>query len=79
MNHYVEPRGLTVSEFAKKLEISRKHLSEIIHGHKRVTPSIAVRLAHELDTSPTLWVNLQSAVDIWDAEREFAERHQSAA
>jgi antitoxin HigA-1 len=74
----MEPRQLSVSAFAKELEISRKHLSEIINGHQRITPNIAVRLAHRLGTTPTLWLNLQNGVDIWDAEKEFADR-QSAA
>lgn len=78
VGHYLEPRGITVSDFARTLEISRKHLSDIVNGHKRITPAIAVRLAHALDTSPSLWVNLQSAVDIWDAEKEFAETRPAA-
>ena len=69
--HYLEPNKLSVSEFAETLGISRKHLSDIVNGHVRVTPSVAVRLAHALDTSPALWVNLQTAVDIFDAEQAY--------
>ncbi len=69
--HYLEPNKLSVSMFAAKLGISRKHLSDIVNGRARVTPSVAVRLAHALNTSPALWVNLQTAVDIFDAEQEY--------
>ena len=61
--HYLEPNNLSVSKFAGRLGISRKHLSDIVNGRVRVTPSVAVCLAHALDTSPALWVNLQTAVD----------------
>ena len=69
--HYLEPKSVTVGKFAGKLGISRKHLSDIVNGRARVTPSVAVRLAHALDTSPALWVNLQTAVDIFDAEQAY--------
>ncbi len=69
--HYLEPNKLSVSKFAGTLGISRKHLSDIVNGRVRVTASVAVRLAHALDTSPALWVNLQTAVDIFDAEQAY--------
>jgi addiction module HigA family antidote len=74
--HYLEPRALSVSQFARDLGVSRKHLSDIVNGRARVTPSVAVRLARALGTSPALWVNLQAAVDIFDAEQEYV--HKSA-
>lgn len=64
--------NVTVSAFANKVGISRKHLSDIVNDRARVTPAVAVRLAHALGTSAALWINLQSAVDLFDAEREFA-------
>lgn len=72
--HYLEPRRLSVSQFARDLGVSRKHLSDVVNGRARVTPNVAVRLAHALGTSPALWVNLQAAVDIFDAELEYAHR-----
>ena len=71
-------RGLTVSALAVVLGISRKHLSGIVNGKARVTPEVAARLAHALDTSTALWVNLQAAVDAWDAEQEYRRRHRAA-
>ena len=65
---FMDERGYTISGLSRDLEVSRKHLSEIIDGHQRITPEIAVRLAHRLDTTPNLWLNLQNAVDIWEAD-----------
>jgi antitoxin HigA-1 len=75
---FMVERGLTVSGLSQKLDVSRKHLSEIINGHQRISPSIAVRLAHHLETTPHLWLNLQNAVDIWEAEREYHSSHSAA-
>ena len=74
VKHYLKPKNVSVSKFAKELGISRKHLSDIVNGNARVSASIAVHLAHALDTSPALWVNLQAAVDIFDAEQKYAQR-----
>ena len=62
---------MTVSAFAKDIGVSRKHLSDIVNDRARVTPAVAVRLAHALGTSAALWVNLQAAVDVFDAEKEY--------
>lgn len=77
-NLFMDERGLTVSGLSKQLEVSRKHLSEIINGHQRISPNIAVRLAHHLETTPLLWLNLQNAIDVWDAEREFHDSYSAA-
>ena len=42
-----------------------------MHGRGRVTPDTAVRFAQELDTTPELWLNLQGAVDIFDAKQQL--------
>ncbi len=79
--HYLEPNKLAVSKFAGTLGISRKHLSDIVNGRVRVTPSVAVRLARALNTSPALWINLQTAVDIFDAEKayEYTAKNETVA
>lgn len=74
--HYLDPRGLSITAFSAVLDVSRKHLSDVINGHARITPMLAVRLAHALDTTPTFWLNLQNAVDIYEAEQEFAIRYR---
>lgn len=62
---------MQIKALAGQIGITRKHMSNIVHGWVRVTPQIAVRLARVLNTSPALWINLQSAVDIHEAEQEF--------
>ena len=66
---YLKPCGIKISELAEAIDISTKHLSRIINGHERVTPATAMRLSKALNTSARLWLNMQSAVDAYDAEK----------
>lgn len=67
---YLRPLGLTQEEFAKALGISRPRANELVNGRRSVTPDTAFRLAKAFKTSPQYWLNLQSAVDLYDAERK---------
>ena len=51
------PLGLSVSDAAKALRVSRKTLSEILNGHARISPEMAIRLAIAFDTTPESWLN----------------------
>lgn len=64
--------GMTQSEFAKRLGISRRTISEIVHERRPITPDMAVRLGHFLDTTPESWLNMQHAFDVWDLETHHA-------
>jgi addiction module HigA family antidote len=68
--HYLEERGVSVAALARAIGVSRKHMSDIVNGRSRIEPSTAARLAKVFGTSTALWLNLQAAVDAWDADRE---------
>jgi|GEM_PF-350705 len=67
--HYLLPGGITQKNFSDVIEVSEKHLSQLINGRRRLDPDIAVRIAKTLGTTTELWLNLQKAVDLWDAEQ----------
>ena len=69
---YLEPLGLSVTETAKGLEISRKGLSAILNGRTGISPAMAVKLSRAFGTTPELWLNLQSQYDLWHAKREVS-------
>ncbi len=64
-----EPMGLTVTEAAKALGISRKTLSAILNGRAGISPEMAVRLSIAFDTSAESWLNQQVQYDLWLAEQ----------
>ena len=66
----LEPLGLSVTEAAKGLGVSRKTLSSIINGKAGVSPEMAVRLSIAFNTSSESWINQQSQYDLWQAEQK---------
>ena len=68
--HYLEPLNLSISALSGMLNVSRKTVSKIVNGHGSVTPDMALRLSVTLDTSPELWLNLQSNHDLWKVSHE---------
>ena len=63
----IKPLGMTITEAAKDLGISRKMLSEIVNGKGRVGPEIALRIAKATNTSPESWLAMQNKLDLWNA------------
>jgi addiction module HigA family antidote len=64
---YLRPLGLSVSSAAKALGVARKTLSALLNERAGISPAMAFRLAKALDTSPELWINLQTQFDLWQA------------
>lgn len=65
----LDPLGLTVTEAAKGLGVSRKTLSGILNGRAGISPEMAVRLSIAFDTSAESWINQQTQYDLWHAEQ----------
>lgn len=65
----LEPLGLTVTEAAKALGMSRKTLSAILNGRAGISPEMAVRLSIAFDNSAESWMNQQVQYDLWIAEQ----------
>jgi len=69
----IEPLGLTVTDAAKGLGISRKTLSSILNGKAGISPEMAVRLSIAFNTSSESWLNQQTQYDLWRAEQRRGE------
>lgn len=61
--------GITVTEAAKQLGVTRVTFSRIINGKSGISPDMALRLAQWLETTPDSWLNMQIAYDLWQAEQ----------
>lgn len=65
----LEPLGLTITDAARSLGVSRKTLSGILNGRAGISPEMAVRLSIAFGTSAESWMNQQVQYDLWHAER----------
>lgn len=58
-------RGVSVTEAARRIGVSRVTLSRVRHGHAAVTADMALRLGELFGTSAELWLGMQNARDLW--------------
>ena len=65
----LEPLGLSITDAAKGLGVSRKTLSAILNGRAGISPEMAVRLSLAFGTSSESWLNQQIQYDLWQAEK----------
>jgi addiction module HigA family antidote len=69
----LEPLGLSVTDAAKALGVSRKTLSSILNGRAGISPEMAVRLSIAFETTSESWMNQQVQYDLWQAEQRRGE------
>ena len=65
-----EDGGLTVTEFAKRLGVSRVALSRVVNGRAAVSAELAIRLAAALGGSAESWLTMQLTYDLARAEKK---------
>ena len=63
----LEPLGLSVTEAAKNLGVSRKQLSDVVNGHSGISPEMAIRLDKAFGGGADTWYRLQAAYDLAQA------------
>ena len=63
----IKPLGITKTDAAKDLGVSRKTLSELVNGKCALTPEMAVRIGKATNTSPESWLAMQTKLDLWNA------------
>lgn len=66
---FLSDYGLTVAQLAKRVDVSRQSINELLRERRSVSPEMALRLARLFGNSPEFWLNAQRAVDLWDAAR----------
>ena len=69
--------NLTQQEFANRLGVSRRTVSELLHERRPVTTDMALRLGCVLGNGPGIWLRMQQAVDVWDAFQEHKIDYQN--
>ncbi len=75
--------GMTQTEFAKRLVVSRLTVSELLHEKRGLSADLAIRLGKLTGTTPESWLRMQEALDLWQLTRnkagEYAQIDRLAA
>jgi antitoxin HigA-1 len=60
---------MSIAEAAKRLGVTRAHLSRIVNGRGGISAAMSLRLSAALGTSPEFWLKIQLQYDLWQAKR----------
>ena len=66
----LEPLGLTVTDGAKVLGVSRQALSNLVNERARISTAMAIRLAKAFGSTTETWIRLQAAYDVAEAREQ---------
>ena len=63
--------GVSVTDFAERLGITRVTLSRLLNGRAGVSADMALRLAAALGGTAQSWLHMQANYDLWHAEKSL--------
>ena len=66
----LEELGITLTEFARQIDVPPNRVSQIIGGKRAITGDTALRFGHWFGTDPQFWINLQAQFDLAVADKE---------
>ena len=66
----LEPLGLSVTEAARKLGVSRKQLSDVVNCRSGISPKMAIRLDKAFGGGADTWYRLQSTWELAQAKKK---------
>lgn len=65
----LEELQVSLREFARAMDIAPSTASRLLAGKTAVTPEMAIKLSVVIGSSPELWLNLQQAWSLRQAEK----------
>ena len=66
----LEPLGLSVTEGAEALGVTRQTLNNVINGKSGISPQMAIRLSMAFGSTPETWLRMQLAYDLAQARKD---------
>lgn len=65
----LEPLGLSVTQGAEVLGVTRQTLNNVVNGKSGISPEMAIRLSKAFGSTPETWLRMQIAYDLARARR----------
>jgi addiction module HigA family antidote len=66
----LEPLGLSITDGAKILGVTRQTLTKIVNGRSGISAEMAIRLAKAFGSTAELWVRMQASYDLAQARKD---------
>lgn len=70
----LEELGISLTEFARQIDVPANRVSQIIGGKRAITGDTALRFGHWFGTDAQFWINLQAQFDLAVADQETGEQ-----
>lgn len=65
--------GITKTEFARNIHVSRQMLYDILNESRPVTTAMALRLGKVLGNGPNIWIGMQQKYDLFYTAQDMAD------
>ena len=72
LREFLEPMDLSQVELAHRMGVPVQRVNTLINGKRDVTAETAILLSRVLKTTPEFWMNLQNALDLYEAREHLA-------
>jgi len=67
---FLEPMGISQRAFARSIDVPANRVNQIVNGKRAITGDTAIRFGLALETSPEMWLRLQSRYELEKAQDE---------
>lgn len=78
-DEFLQPLDMTAYRLSKEIHVSTSSVLDLIHGRRRLSTDMALRLAKLFGTTDRFWINLQASIDVRnrkpDMEQELSQIH----
>jgi len=62
---------ISVSEFARRIGISRQRVHKILAETDPITPNTALRIGKFVGNGPEIWLSMQQSHSLWQTQQEL--------
>ena len=70
---FLVPLRITQGQLAERMGVPLQRVNTIVKGRRAVSAETALLLSRAFRTTPEFWMNLQAAVDLWDARQRLKQ------
>jgi len=72
---YLQPMGISVTDAAKHLGVTRQALSRLVNEQSGISAEMAIRLGKAFNTTADYWMNLAMQYELWQASKKASNIH----
>ncbi len=78
LEEFLKPLSMSQTALAKKINVQVRAINEICKGKRSITPRMAFLLADAFNTTPEIWMNLQTAWDLWQEWERISKKKKAS-